>query len=225
VDPRPRGPKAWWPWLRARPAVLTGLVVATVAAIVVVLVWFQPQTLLFDTVVEEEFPVAAVPDEGADGSVEPGTDVVVEPDAVEDDATEGEDRPVGEVDGADDVDEPDAPTGPVALGSGGFSSRGRYSVEGSATTYALEDGSRILRLEDFTSTNGPDLLVYLTSADAADSDGELGADFIDLGLLTGNVGNQNYVIPDDVDLERYDTVVIWCRRFTVGFGAADLSPA
>lgn len=92
-----------------------------------------------------------------------------------------------------------------------------------ATTFRLEDGSHVLRLEDFASTNGPDLFVYLTTADADATDDELGAEFVDLGVLTGNIGNQNYVIPADVDLDRFDTVVIWCRRFTTAFGAADLT--
>jgi hypothetical protein len=48
---------------------------------------------------------------------------------------------------------------------------------------------------------------------------------VDLGDLRGNIGRQNYEIPDDVDLDAYDTVVIWCERFTTSFGAADLEPA
>ena len=115
------------------------------------------------------------------------------------------------------------PSGPVGLASGDFISRSRYTVTGDATVYELEDGSRTLRLEDFESTNGPNLFVYLTSADADAPDADLDGDFIDLGALRGNVGNQNYDIPADVDLEVYDTVVIWCRPFAVAFGAADLS--
>jgi hypothetical protein len=98
-------------------------------------------------------------------------------------------------------------------------------VTGGATVYELEDGTRTLRLEPFESTNGPDLYVYLTAADHADDDPALDADHVDLGELRGNIGNQNYAIPDDVDLAAYDTVVIWCRRFSSSFGAADLTAA
>jgi hypothetical protein len=52
---------------------------------------------------------------------------------------------------------------------------------------------------------------------------ELDRDVVDLGSLLSNIGNQNYEIPDDVDLTHYDTVVIWCLRFTSSFGAADLA--
>jgi hypothetical protein len=47
-------------------------------------------------------------------------------------------------------------------------------------------------------------------------------DFIDLGSLKGNIGDQNYLVPEGADLERYQSVVIWCRRFTSPFGAAPL---
>mgnify|MGYP006183142743 CR=1 FL=1 len=45
----------------------------------------------------------------------------------------------------------------------------------------------------------------------------------DLGALKGNKGNQNYRIPNDVDPEQFKSAVIWCRRFTVGFGVAPLT--
>ncbi|HYN32216.1 MAG TPA: DM13 domain-containing protein, partial [Ilumatobacteraceae bacterium] len=88
------------------------------------------------------------------------------------------------------------------------------------------DGStqRFLRFEDFETDNGPDLNVYLSSAAPDASVDQLGADFVDLGDLKGNVGPQNFEIPTDVDLDRYSTVVVWCVRFGVAFGSADLIP-
>lgn len=89
----------------------------------------------------------------------------------------------------------------------------------------LNDGSaqRFLRFEDFRTDNGPDLNVYLSAAPADGPAGEFDDDFVDLGDLTGNIGSQNYEIPADVDLDRYSTVVIWCVRFGVAFGAADIA--
>ena len=46
--------------------------------------------------------------------------------------------------------------------------------------------------------------------------------YVDLGALKGNQGSANYEIAPDVDLARYTTAVIWCRRFTVGFAVAPL---
>ena len=98
---------------------------------------------------------------------------------------------------------------------------------GQGTAVVLTDGSeeRFLRFEDdFAIDNGPDLNVYLVADTSADGDSDtFDDDFIDLGDLTGNIGSQNYVIPTDVDLDRYNTVVIWCVRFGVAFNAADLA--
>ena len=89
----------------------------------------------------------------------------------------------------------------------------------------LTDGTtRFLRLVDLATDNGPDVHVYLSAGvDARTSDGRLDDDFVSLGKLKGNIGSQNYEIPAGVDLTRYRTVVLWCKRFTVAFGAADLA--
>jgi len=100
---------------------------------------------------------------------------------------------------------------------------GIHNAEGIAKVLAVNDGQsehRILRLENFKSTNGPDLYVYL-SKDARDiNDG-----YIELGRLKGNIGNQNYHIPEDVNLDEYSHVLIWCKQFSVLFGYANLTVA
>jgi len=197
-----------------------------IPALAVVLWWFQPQALLFDDVVDESFPGAGADQEDA-APAQPAEEAGT---AGEGPALDGggEDAAEEAAPGAGDDTEPaevePEPSGPVELAVGSFVSRNRYTVTGTATTYQLEDGERLLRLEDFESTNGPDLFVYLTVAGADDDDAALDADFVDLGVLSGNIGSQNYVIPADVDLDRYDSVVIWCRRFTTSFGVADLTP-
>ena len=92
----------------------------------------------------------------------------------------------------------------------------------SGTAIVLGDGSgqRFLRFEEFETDNGPDLNVYLVNSSAGGVD-----DFIDLGNLKGNIGDQNYEIPADADLETYDTVLIWCVRFASPFGEATLTPS
>ena len=206
-----------WNRLRARPWLAGGAAALMLGGVVFVLVWFQPQALLFDTVVDEEFP--AIDDAAADETPETG-----ETDPPDDAREDEEDEPDPETDDEEDA-EADEPAGPVMLATGSFESRNRYTVTGQTSVFELEDGSRTLRLEDFESTNGPDLYVYLTAADHADTDEELDRDVVDLGELRGNVGNQNYEVPADVDLNHYDTVVIWCLRFTSSFGAADIAPA
>jgi hypothetical protein len=109
----------------------------------------------------------------------------------------------------------------VTVAEGVFGGR---SHPGEGVASVLSDGSaqRFLRFEEFSTDNGPDLNVYLTVADADAPEGEYDDDFVDLGNLKGNIGDQNYEIPPEVDLERYDTVVVWCVRFGVAFTTADL---
>ena len=94
---------------------------------------------------------------------------------------------------------------------------GIHDAHGKAYTIPLEDGRDVLRLENFKSTNGPDLYVYLsTDKDASE--------FINLGKLKANSGNQNYEIPNAVNLVEYNQVLIWCKAFGVLFGSAEISP-
>lgn len=109
-----------------------------------------------------------------------------------------------------------------ALESGTFSGV-VHPTTGAATIYRLADGTRLLRLTNFKTSNGPDVHVYLVAAaDAKDSATVAHADFIDLGTMKGNMGDQNYALGPDVDLAKYRTVSIWCKRFAVNFGAAPL---
>jgi Electron transfer DM13 len=111
-----------------------------------------------------------------------------------------------------------------ALASGTFHSV-LHPTEGTATVYRLKDGSRLLRFTNFKTSNGPDVHVYMVAADdARDHATVLHSDFIDLGVIKGNVGDQNYSIGSDVDLSKYRTVSVWCKRFSVNFGAAPLTP-
>lgn len=94
---------------------------------------------------------------------------------------------------------------------------------GRAIVYQLADGSRVLRLQDFEVDNGPELHVYLVPIDPVPSSvGVEIAGSVDLGLLKGNIGDQNYGIPADLDLSQFKSVVIWCQPFRVPFIAAPL---
>ncbi len=117
---------------------------------------------------------------------------------------------------------------PVALSRGSFvpGSTPGDRASGSATVYAIEHGTQVLRLEDFATTNGPDLFVVLSGNANPDADG-IGAKehYVQLAALKGNQGNQNYDLPANLDLGQYKSVVIWCRTFNIVFGYAALQPA
>ncbi len=102
--------------------------------------------------------------------------------------------------------------------AGSFVSR-EHETTGRALVLGDGSGQRFLRFEDFATSNGPDVNVYLVDSSTGDV-----SDFVDLGNLKGNVGDQNYEIPVGTDLSRYDTVVVWCVRFSANFGDAVLTP-
>jgi hypothetical protein len=96
-----------------------------------------------------------------------------------------------------------------------------HPATGAATTIRTAAGTRVLTLTNFEVDNGPDLRVFLVAGPARD-ESEVD-DFEDLGALKGNKGNQQYDIPRGLDLDRYSTVVIWCRAFSVNFARAPLT--
>ncbi len=101
-----------------------------------------------------------------------------------------------------------------------------HETKGTASIYRLAGGERVLRLTGFETSNGPDVRVLLVAApDATDSETVKSAGSVELGKLKGNIGDQNYEIPADVDLARYGAVTIWCNRFGVNFGTAPLRGA
>jgi hypothetical protein len=108
----------------------------------------------------------------------------------------------------------------VAVSTGGFYGID-HSAEGTATVYE-QDGEFVLRFEDDTDIqNGPDLWVWVLESDSYDG-GDPG-EFIELGKIKGNVGGQNYALPDNFDPDVHQFVLIWCKRFSVPFAAAPLA--
>ncbi|MFI9610549.1 DM13 domain-containing protein [Streptomyces sp. NPDC052023] len=107
--------------------------------------------------------------------------------------------------------------------SGSFISH-EHETSGSVEVQQLADGRTNLRLTNLRTSDGPALHVWL-SDQPVEQDGGGNLDdgtHIDLGDLKGNEGNQNYAIPAGTDLDRFSTVTIWCERFSVSFGAAEL---
>lgn len=186
-------------WSRGR---IVALATVLAAVAVVVVVWFQPQKLFQDTEVNEPAPEAMAGDAMAK----------------EDDAMEKEDDAMAE---EDDAMEKDAMAEEAMTLTGDFRSID-HATEGTLTVARADEGRYYARLEDFETENGPDLFVYLSTAPASVKGREYVEDFVNLGRLKGNIGNQNYFLPEGIDLEKYRSVVIWCRRFSSAFGSAPL---
>ncbi len=100
-----------------------------------------------------------------------------------------------------------------------------HQGKGQATVLRSGTGANVLRLTDFEVTNGPDLKVYLAVSESPEKASDvLDGGWISLGPLKGNIGDQTYVIPADVDPAKYGSVVIWCEQFSVLFAHATQSP-
>ena len=199
--------------VRGRP-VASGIFGAGVAALGLWLVFgfFGFQTLFLDDEVSEANPFAPGPapsglavDETTQELADAMNDAMEEEGVIGNDEVE---EPMPEsVDEAPEVE---------ILVQGEFIDRSHPT---SGIAKVITDGDqRFLRFEDFETDNGPDLDVYLATGSP---DGDLG-EFINLAELKGNIGDQNYELSDDIDLDKYTTVFIWCTRFGVAFGAAAL---
>lgn len=113
---------------------------------------------------------------------------------------------------------------PLLLSKGSFVDGDDFHKgSGEAKIFQIEAGEKLLRLEDFAVTNGPALYVYLVEKANPQTSADVKAGFYNLEKLKGNKGNQNYVIPKDVDLEKYQSVVIYCQPFSTIFATATLS--
>lgn len=162
-----------------------------------VVIWFEPHKLFIEETVNE--PVPSV------GATAPA-----------------ERSPTENGNGGDEAAESSPSAPPKILAMGTFRDL-EHATSGRAEILELADGRLFLRLEDLDTSNGPDLRVYLSEIPASDDWHAYGERFIDLGGLKGNRGDQNYEIPAGTDLSQIESAVVWCRRFTVGFGVAGLS--
>lgn len=114
------------------------------------------------------------------------------------------------------------PAGPKVLAEGAFLSH-EHPTAGTARVLE-QNGTRLLRLEGFSTSDGPDVHVWLSDAKAGAAEGAYDdGRYVKLGKLKATDGNQNYEIPAGTDLAGLSSVVIWCDRFNVAFGAAPLA--
>lgn len=108
---------------------------------------------------------------------------------------------------------------PTTLAQGEFKDRDAQH-QGSGTASLVQTGDqRVLRLQNFTSSDGPDLYVYLVE-NPNTLDAEALGETLDLGELQALAGDQEYTIPADVDLSKYQGAIIYCLEFHFVFSTA-----
>lgn len=222
--------KRWW----RRPVVIVPTAIVAVTALTLALAAFQPWRLFIDVTVDEALPTVA-----AEETVEPSSDASAQEAAGDTSQDASADSNAEEQSATDSAADSTANSGDDAsaepsveetpkrtvTAEGTFISH-EHSTAGKARIITLEDGSRVLRLVGLDTDNGPDLKVWLAAAPVIEGrDGWFVFDddeYLSLGALKGNKGNQNYAIPDDADISDLTSVTIWCERFSVSFGAAEL---
>ena len=151
--------------------------------------WYLISPLWRTRVVNDASPLVVVPPVATPGTTSPTTTTVAAP-----------------------VPTPPAPTARV-IAQGPFTP-GEHAVEGAALLINNQ-GKKIVRFENFKSTDGPDVHVYLS----ADFDNK---DSVELGGLKATSGNVNYDVPPGVDTTKYNKILIWCKPFHVLFSSAEL---
>ena len=191
--------------------ILSGVGLAVVTAVgipVILLAWWLFSPLFSNTTVDEEFPLtvnASMPVNVTRAEAETMMQIAAK---INSNAEEAMPAAMAEKEAA-------------ALSTGEFADEDFFHKgSGQATIYRLGDGSHVLRLENLSVTNGPDLHVLLLK-DPAGRDKDLG--YIDVGSLKGSRGNQNYEIPDGEDAASYRSVMIYCQPFHVIFSTAQLA--
>lgn len=117
------------------------------------------------------------------------------------------------------------PAGAKQIASGEFRD-GDPGHTGSGQLKILKapDGQTILRLENFQTKPGPDLYVYLAKDPDPLFPEDVTAAFVSLGDLKGQTGNQNYVVPADINLSDWHSVAVWCDAYRVLFAVATIGP-
>lgn len=197
--------RGYAPSMRRRRWLVISGSLAVIAVVALGAYLFQPWRLWTTTVVDDALPPAS--------AQTPATPATSPP--AESSPTPGDPTP-----------EPVAPAGPVDLASGAFITH-EHATSGSVRIVEQPDGSRVLAIENLDTSDGPDLRVWLSDQPVIEGTAGWGVfddgRWVELGALKGNVGNQVYEIPADVELSPYTSVSIWCARFAVSFGAASLT--
>ena len=194
------------------------ILIIVVAIVLIAAGWFFVSPLFIDRTVDENFDLLL-----PSGQLDLNSVMAMPEDKRESMKGEIMDAAAG---APDTLADEAMPNEPVVVSRGQFRDADAiHKGSGTASLYRLPDGQQALRFEDFRTTNGPALVVYLAKHPSPESAADVtDQGFVDLGKLKGNVGSQNYVIPADVDATEYGSVVIWCELFDVLFSPASLEP-
>ena len=201
-------------WIKSHRFIVMITAVAVIIP-VLALAWWLVSPLFIDQAVDEDFPALmnAVMPEGMEMIQAKAT-----MEAVMDDEKIVEEEMIEAM---------GVMLAPEAVKTGQFRDADSFHRgSGNATIWDLGTDGFVLRFEDFKVINGPDLRVLLTTHPDPMGRGDVHASdvtYVELGKLKGNIGNQNYAIPNDVNVDDQNSVVIYCKPFQIVFAVAPLS--
>lgn len=198
--------------LQHRRKLLIGIALTGVVALAAALTWFQPWKLFIDHRVNDTLPAVAV-------EPLPAADVTSRP------PSQGRAAKVPAATPTSTTPTGTTPPGPRLLSRGPLISH-EHPTSGQVSVVEQPDGSRVLAIAHLDTSDGPDVHVWLTDARVTKNGWHVFDDgkYVSLGTLKGNLGNQVYKIPRSADLSKLTSISLWCARFDVSFGAAELVP-
>ncbi len=111
---------------------------------------------------------------------------------------------------------------PVSAGAKGIAASGQFTgasdhiTTGGVSIVKTANGGAVVILDsDFSLDGAPDPRVGF-GVDGVYKDAS------DLGVLTSKAGVQVYIVPPTVNVDDFNEVYIWCRKFSVPLGVAAL---
>ncbi len=197
-------------------------VVVLLVIIGVPVAWYLGSPLFINKVVDEPFPTGTgAKPAGANFPMSQGATV---PEGMTQQQVEDKMMEASKVDTAMAEAMPAGAAQGAIVAHGTFTGADDFHMgEGTATVHRAGQ-ELILRFEGFKVTNGPDLRVVLTRNAAPKKGAEVLAGYVELGMLKGNIGSQNYTLPQRLNLDEYRAVVIYCKPFNFIFAVAPLKP-
>jgi hypothetical protein len=99
----------------------------------------------------------------------------------------------------------------------------RYTIHGTAELSKSSEGVQIAFSEDFKTKGGPDLKIYLSKKSLSELDNEsVDENSLKISVLKSKKGAQSYILPEDITLSDYKSIIIHCEAFSVLWGGFDL---
>ena len=189
-----------WHVVAWRHKLVTGIAAVAVLAVTIPAGNYFLSPLWERSLLDEESPLATAATDGVspDDDTAPTATPVGLPStpAPADETTEPRVTHEGEFEGADDF----------------------HFARGKALLIQTAPDVYVLRIEEFSVRNGPDLFVYFSPSAEGYADG-----FIDLGSLKATDGAFNYDIPAGTDVSQFKSAIVWCKAFSVLFAVAPLA--